>query len=97
MSKSMIERVADAIEEAVFSDEGRHNECFVGDRYGNELQIDGRVILDVIARAVIQAMREPTDVMLEAMKSVDLKGDNDPDELGEWQAAIDAALKEPTQ
>jgi hypothetical protein len=47
-----------------------------------------------MARAAIAEMRVPTEWMLVAKQGVDFIADGTPDDLGEWEAMIDAALKE---
>lgn len=44
------------------------------------------------ARALINAMREPTAEMLAAKRSINFVAASEPDDIGEWHAAIDAAL-----
>ena len=57
---------------------------------------NGRFRYDLIARAAIEAMREPTETML---KAGDLPGWDDSVSIGlsgeVWQAMIDAALPSP--
>lgn len=45
-------------------------------------------------RAVLQAIREPSEAMLAAAREVDFLGPGESDSAGEWRAMIDAALEE---
>lgn len=93
MSESMIERVAEVIREVL-----RNPPSFSVDMYG-------RVEADWLARAAIEAMREPTKEMLDAACQVMRERQ---EQMGDmwfpvsnkvkadirWRAMIDAALKE---
>ena len=47
-----------------------------------------------LARAVLRAIRDPSEGMLAAAELVDHPGPGETDTVGEWQAMIDAALAE---
>lgn len=47
-----------------------------------------------IVRAVLTAIREPSEAMLKAAEVVDFIGPGENDQAGEWQAMIDALLAE---
>lgn len=97
----MIERVARAIHKAIDED------TWVGEFAPGEVVVDGNVDFMALARAAIEAMREPEDMMF-------MKGGNTPpsnqgrDHLGKarsmkrigdlaakecWETMVDAALK----
>lgn len=111
MTDSMVERVARAIlarieqgwpeveaEDPVQDDYGSSPFVSGGIEAGGYVLIDGRVKPLDIARAAIEAMREPTETMIEAAH--DKCGWVDFDTYREkytwsWQAMIAAALAEP--
>ncbi len=92
MPDAMIERVAVAIREGLNADWRAH----ASDDDLRNVEIEGTADLLVAARAVITAMREPTEVMTQAGARV--RSGNDDQYLigpeGIFSAMIDAALAE---
>ena len=89
----MVERVARAIHE-----EFAKNKCAwvsrLEDRGLTDVTIDGVFDLKDVARAAIEAMREPTEAMAAAGQTMlDIEGDA----AIIWRAMIDAALATRTQ
>lgn len=78
MAESMIERVA----RAMFDATNEHDETW--DTEAQEI----KTTYLIMARAAIEAMREPTDVMVDALEGYD----SSPVSL--YERAIDAALNE---
>lgn len=99
MSESMIERVADAIAHEIASELGG-SVPGPGWAAHEALAIDGEITPFRIARAVLTAMREPTEAMTTAAwdfdKAMTTKHQEPfsalPDEY--WAAMIDAALED---
>jgi len=58
------------------------------------LEADPMWFADEYARAAIEAMREPTEGMIKAAGVVSFGTDNRPYIIRDWNAMIDAALKE---
>ncbi len=88
---NMIEKVAEAIYDAfeLNNDRGGYMGKYKGYFDENRTTIDGEFNLSKIAKAAIQAMREPTEEMLKVGQSVD-----DIDLGTQYNFMIDAALKE---
>lgn len=99
----MIERVAKAISRSIPLD-GSHWHSQHGHDFPRQYSEREQNIIRGIARAAIEAMREPTEMMSRAgMKSIQAWEDNDPNgilmdfrELSCWRAMIDAALSQDT-
>jgi hypothetical protein len=89
----MVERVARAIKERLAEIEDVY---FRDD--GSDCTIDGHVDIEDLARAAIEAMREPTQEILDAPAVPNALGDDenysDIDVREAYQAMIDAALKD---
>lgn len=56
--------------------------------------VAGEMDIEAVARAVISAIREPSDRMLEAAAGIDVGGRVESGGTEYWQAMIDAALAE---
>ena len=85
MRMDMVERVAKALE-------AKLSEMTSGDDTLNYRRPSGELASAELARAAINAMREPTPEMLEAAWSDILAEDG----AGTWRKMIDAALKSST-
>lgn len=91
MGEMMIERVARAAENAILNPMAHC--CSVS------IVGDPARFYNVIARAVLTAMREPTEAMIQAGAEklpsvVDTMGEADEAASDAWRAMIDAALEE---
>lgn len=88
--QTMIERVADAIHEAMFA-----RLAELGQKAPPISHVDYR-----LARAAIAAMREPTKAMLDASEAarlpLDVPRTDENWARAEWAAAIDSALSQST-
>lgn len=87
----MVERMARAIYEAAWNSESDQFVSELDDLNGNmHATLDGKFDMRTFARAILQAMREPTDAMVDAGNGVV------PDGAAEdcWQRMLNAALKE---
>lgn len=84
MAESMIERVARAIAGVDPEQQGQIDDSEMGEYFWEKYR-DHYLPL---ARAAIEAMREPTDAMVDALTSYD----SNPESL--YERAIDAALNE---
>ena len=91
----MVERVARAVAAADWRaeiDEASEPERWLEAAIAYDLTNDnGRFRYDEIARAAIEAMREPTEAMIDAGYAVGYSPDPLPTDLV-WRAMIDAAL-----
>lgn len=86
-TSSMVERVARAMaEKSKARQPGMHTL--------NALKMDGEEDFMQMARAAIEAMREPTEAMSEAMRIANMNVAGGYDGPSGWEAAIDAALKD---
>lgn len=77
---TMVERVAEAIHDAANREAGQDEYC-------------SYAMAKEAARAAIEAMREPTDTMMEAGDDIDCGGITDPGARAFWRVMIGAALK----
>lgn len=84
---NIIERVARAIHDAMYSDE-QSGAWMSGKCPLDSVTVDGEVDLIRAATTAIQAMRDPTPEMIEAGEAVD----GTVTALPIWQAMIDASL-----
>ena len=97
----MIERVARALYDA-FDKTGEYVGDYNTDPYRDGklyTTLNGKFCLAEIARAAIEAMREPTGAMLSAplheADGCDAQYQTDADFAAAWAAMIEAALKQP--
>ena len=92
-TENMVEKVALAIHKSVAGDPNRWG--YVGDAQDlTDVVIDDRVDLIAVARAAIEAMREPTqDMGLAVSEGCGEYGCCGDRAFEHWQAMIDAALK----
>lgn len=82
----MIERVAEAILKRLIS-EGE----YLKDLGDGLIKYDGCIYLSEVAKAAIEALRDPTEAMLQADPRRDFVLSQE-----SWEAMVDAALKETT-
>jgi hypothetical protein len=99
--QTMIERMAEAAKQALLNDP--ESSAWMNPDYAPEsFKIDGEINLVLVARAVLTAMREPTEVMVEkgenAIWAVPYAGQGsfagDDAARNSFTAMIDAALAE---
>jgi hypothetical protein len=95
MTNSMIERVARALYERARNPAAPAEGGYVSNDEPPYTTLDGKWNLSDMARAAIEAMREPTEAMVTAgghaaLDSVSQRADA----RDAWEAMIDAALKE---
>lgn len=103
MTDSIIERAANAVANELLRQEPAKGGTFFVDAEDlSSARVDGDFDLRHVARAILQAIREPSDAMIDAAEGtrehVAITGDIFTEDLGEpaevWQAMIDAALVE---
>jgi hypothetical protein len=91
MSNDKVEDVMAALDTA-FGRMAKECEAYVSEREDDVVKVDGYVNLRALARAAIEAMREPTKAMIEAGASG--SGEDSEDvATGAWESMIDVALK----
>lgn len=93
---AMVLRVTDALIKGLEAD-GHESDAYVGKPFGPIVLVDGRFDFSVLARAAIEALRNPTEEMVnEGIETVCECGHTNHGARDTFIAMIDEALRDPT-